>query len=161
MKYRGRVGPAALVGVGAAVVPVDADDKLRTSVATVTSGTGEHMATTMAATVCAERLYHSNKKVKGGSFEETYDDDAIRSMIESEFMGHPSVKHSNSAGAIGILGVKKSRDGVYLYFAHNTDSFAIASMHSDDSKPVCTMSRSNGGGSIAQGGRAMRYRRKK
>ncbi|KAF2813210.1 N-terminal nucleophile aminohydrolase [Mytilinidion resinicola] len=158
MKYRGRVGPAALVGVGAAVVPVNAEDKLKTCVATVTSGTGEHMATTMAATVCAERLYHSNKKVKGGVFAETHEDEAIKSMIESEFMG--TVKNSNSAGAIGILGVKKSRDGVYLYFAHNTDSFAIASMHSDDSKPVCTMSRSNGNGSIAQGGRAMRYRKK-
>ncbi|KAF2495945.1 N-terminal nucleophile aminohydrolase [Lophium mytilinum] len=160
MKYRGRVGPAALVGVGAAVVPVNADDKLKTSVATVTSGTGEHMATTMAATVCAERLYHCNKRVKGGLFAETSEDEAIKAMIESEFMGHPSVKHSNSAGAIGILGVKKSREGVHLYFAHNTDSFAIASMHSDDSKPVCTMSRSNGNGSIAQGGRAMRYRKK-
>jgi taspase (threonine aspartase 1) len=87
MKYRGRVGPAALVGVGAAVVPINAEDKLKTCVATVTSGTGEHMATTMAATVCAERLYHSNKKIKGGFFEETHDDDAIKSMIESEFMG--------------------------------------------------------------------------
>lgn len=31
--------------------------------------------------------------------------------------------HSNSSGAIGILGVKKSVDGVWLYFAHNTDTF--------------------------------------
>ena len=33
------------------------------------------------------------------------------------------MKQSHSAGAIGILGVKKTIDGVYLYFAHNTDSF--------------------------------------
>ena len=33
------------------------------------------------------------------------------------------MKQSHSAGAIGILGVKKTVDGVYLYFAHNTDSF--------------------------------------
>lgn len=31
--------------------------------------------------------------------------------------------HSHSTGAIGVLGVKKSVDGVWLYFAHNTDSF--------------------------------------
>lgn len=37
--------------------------------------------------------------------------------------GHPSVRHSHSAGAIGILGVKKTTEGVWLYFAHNTDSF--------------------------------------
>ena len=33
------------------------------------------------------------------------------------------MKHSYSAGAIGILGLKKTVDGVCLYFAHNTDSF--------------------------------------
>ena len=33
------------------------------------------------------------------------------------------MKQSHSAGAIGILGVKKTVNGVYLYFAHNTDSF--------------------------------------
>ena len=33
------------------------------------------------------------------------------------------MRQSHSAGAIGILGVKKTVDGVYLYFAHNTDSF--------------------------------------
>ena len=87
MKYRGRVGPAALVGIGAAVVPVDPEDKQKTCVATVTSGTGEHMATTMAATVCAERLYHGVRKLNGGSFEEVNEDEAIRTMIEKDFMG--------------------------------------------------------------------------
>lgn len=71
------------------------------------------------------------------------------------------MKHSNSAGAIGILGVKKTRHGAMLYYGHNTDSFAMASMHSDDDVPYITMSRSNGNGQIAQGGRMMRYRRTK
>ena len=45
-------------------------------------------------------------------------------MLANEILvGHPSVKHSHSAGAIGILGIKKTVDGVCLYFAHNTDSF--------------------------------------
>jgi taspase (threonine aspartase 1) len=87
MKYRGRVGPAALVGVGAAVVPIDSDDPEQTCVGTVTSGTGEHMATTMAATVCAERLYQSVKKNKGGEYVDVTEDEALRSMIENEFMG--------------------------------------------------------------------------
>lgn len=87
MKYRGRVGPAALVGVGTAVIPKDPDDPDETCVATVTSGTGEHMATTMAATVCAERLYQSVKKQKGGEYAEVTEDVALRSMIENEFMG--------------------------------------------------------------------------
>jgi taspase (threonine aspartase 1) len=88
MKYRGRVGPAALVGVGAAVVPVDPEDTEQTSVATVTSGTGEHMATTMAATVCAERLYQSDKKTSGGEYTPVTEDEALRAMIEKEFMGN-------------------------------------------------------------------------
>ncbi|KAJ4380601.1 hypothetical protein N0V86_003960 [Didymella sp. IMI 355093] len=161
MKYRGRVGPAALVGVGAAVIPLDPDDSEQASVATVTSGTGEHMATTMAATTCAERLYQSVKKEKGGEYVEVTEDEALRAMIENEFMGHASVKHSNSAGAIGILGVKKTRNGIMLFYGHNTDSFALASMSSDDDVPKCTMSRSNGNGKIAQGGRIMSYKTRK
>jgi taspase (threonine aspartase 1) len=87
MKHRGRVGPAALVGIGAAVVPTDPDDPDDVCVGTVTSGTGEHMATTMAATVCAERLYQSVKKVRGGEYIEVTEDEALKSMIEKEFMG--------------------------------------------------------------------------
>ena len=41
------------------------------------------------------------------------------------------MKQSHSAGAIGILGVKKTVDGVYLYFAHNTDSF-VRALHVKD-----------------------------
>lgn len=141
MKHRGRIGPAALVGVGAHVVPTDPDDKQRTCIASVTSGTGEHMATTMAATVAAERLYHGVKRVKGGALAETNDEDALRSFVEKDFMGkitgvdrarsqpltegigHSSVKNSTSSGAIGLLVVKRTREGAYLYFAHNTDSF--------------------------------------
>ncbi len=146
MKHKGRVGPAALVGIGTAVIPVEPEDKDRTSVATVTSGTGEHMATTMAAGTCASRLYSSSRRGRKGGSESTDDDNAMRAFVERDFMGmprsadlngcfcqlirripgHPSVRESHSAGAIGILGVKKTVDGVYLYFAHNTDSFVSA-----------------------------------
>ena len=160
MKHRGRIGPAALVGIGAAVIPIEADDPDRTCVATVTSGTGEHMGTTGAAGVCSERLYHGLRKGPGGRYQEADDDEAIRSFIERDFMGHPSVKQSHSSGAIGILSVKKTNDGAILYFGHNTDSFALASMHADEQKPVCTMSRSKGNGVIAQGGRMIRFRRR-
>lgn len=157
MKHRGRIGPAALVGVGATVIPPDAEDLDNTTVATVTSGTGEHMSTTMAAGVCSDRIYHGLRKVSGGTYEQCGDDEAVEGFIKKDFMGHPSVQHSNSSGAIGILSVKKTRDGAWLYFAHNTDSFALASYHSDETKPVCTMSRNKGNGSIAQGGRGIRF----
>ncbi|THC92840.1 hypothetical protein EYZ11_007682 [Aspergillus tanneri] len=57
------------------------------------------------------------------------------------------------------MAVKKTVDGAFLYFGHNTDSFALASMSSEDKRPTCVMSRSSGGGSVAQGGRAYRSRR--
>ncbi|KAI4094386.1 MAG: hypothetical protein L6R37_007259 [Teloschistes peruensis] len=170
MKHSGRIGPAALVGIGTAVVPVDVHDTEKTSVATVTSGTGEHMATTMAASTCANRLYNGTKKSDGGGSESTDDGEAVRSFVEQDFMGHPSVKNSYSAGGIGILGVKKTTDGVRFYFAHNTDSFgikiwsvltrqAIASMSSEEHKPRSVMSRSPEAGKITTGARSIKHHR--
>ena len=161
MKHRGRIGPAALVGIGAAVIPVDAEDTEHVSVATVTSGTGEHMATTNAATVCSDRVYQGVRKTVGGGLEQCNEDEAIRRFIEKDFMKHPSVQQSHSTGAIGVLSVKKTRDGTYFYYGHNTDSFALASMHSEEVRPVCTMSRSKGNGVIAQGGRSIRHGKRK
>lgn len=159
MKHKGRVGPAALVGIGTAVIPVDPEDKDKTSVATVTSGTGEHMATTIAAGTCASRLYSSSRRSRKGGSESTDDDNAMRAFVEKEFMGHPSVRNSHSAGAIGLLGVKKTVDGVYLYFAHNTDSFAVASMGTNDKEPRSVMSRGKGDSQVVHGARLIKHHR--
>lgn len=158
MKHRGRCGPAALVGISAAVIPADPDDPEEASVATVTSGTGEHMATTAAAHIAADRILSCTRKSKG-QLEPCNEDDAMFSMIKNDFMKHPGVRNSPCQGAIGILAVKKTKHGVYFYFGHNTDSFALASMHSDERKPVCVMSRSRESGLIAQGARKCRARR--
>ena len=162
MKHRGRCGPAALIGIGTAVIPVDPRDPARTCVATVTSGTGEHMATTMAAATVADRIYSSVRKKKDGPGLQACDEDeAMASMIKEEFMKHPGVKHSHCAAAIGIMAVKKTKDGIYLYFGHNTDSFALSSFHSEEKKVTCVMSRSSGNAAIAQGGRAMHSKKTK
>lgn len=154
MKHRGRLGPAALVGVGTAVVPCQPDDEDGVCVAAVTSGTGEHMATTMASQRCAERLYNSTRKGPKGTDIQDYDESAImESFIVHDFMGHPGVRDGPSAGAIGIMAVKKTRGGYYLHFAHNTDSFALASMGGRDATPTCVMSRLPEEGKIAQGSR--------
>lgn len=87
MKHKGRVGPAALVGIGTAVIPYESEEPTKTSVATVTSGTGEHMATTMAAGTCASRLYSSTRRTKKGGSEQTDEDNAIRAFVERDFMG--------------------------------------------------------------------------
>ncbi|TIC96844.1 Threonine aspartase 1 [Colletotrichum higginsianum] len=157
MKHRGRIGPAALVGIGTAVVPCDPDDPDKTSVATVTSGTGEHMATTMASQRCAERIYGNTRRGPGGRDVEEWDEDAImESFITNDFMGHPGVRNCNSIGAIGVMTVKKTRAGYYLYFAHNTDSFALASMSGSDREPVCVMSRLGESAQVTRGARRIR-----
>ncbi|KAL0940919.1 threonine aspartase [Colletotrichum truncatum] len=157
MKHRGRIGPAALVGIGTAVVPCDPDDPDKVSVATVTSGTGEHMATTMASQRCADRIYGNTRRGPDGKDVEEWDEDAImESFITNDFMGHPGVKSCNSAGAIGVMTVKKMRTGYYLYFAHNTDSFALASMGGSDKEPVCVMSRLGESAQVTRGARRIR-----
>jgi taspase (threonine aspartase 1) len=156
MKHRGRVGPAALVGIGTAVIPADPDDDEQISVATVTSGTGEHMATSMASQKCAERLYHNTRRAVAGGDIEATDEEAMASFVQSDFMAHPGVRASNSAGAIGIMAVKKSNYGYLLHFAHNTDSFALASLHSNEKEAKCVMSRMGDHGGVVQGGRMIR-----
>jgi len=123
-------------------------------VAAVTSGTGEHMATTTASRTCAEHLYHNYKTGPNGQMTTEYNEDAImEAFIIDDFMGHPGVENELTKGAIGIMAVKKTRRGHYLYFAHNTDSFALASMSSNDTVPLVVMSRLSAEGSIARGGR--------
>ncbi|KAG9231811.1 nucleophile aminohydrolase [Amylocarpus encephaloides] len=156
MKHRGRVGPAALVGIGTAMIPVDDRDRDGVSVAAVTSGTGEHMATTMASQKCAERLYHNTRRAQGGADISATEDEAMESFVMADFMGHSGVRESSSAGAIGVMAVKKTNYGYFLYFAHNTDSFALASMHSNEKYPKCVMSRLGEHGTVVQGARKVR-----
>ncbi|KAI0180724.1 N-terminal nucleophile aminohydrolase [Hypoxylon sp. FL1284] len=155
MKHRGRVGPAALVGVGTAVIPADREDSEGVAVAAVTSGTGEHMATTMASQKCAERLYRGTRRGPGGK-DVAEDDESLilQGFVVDDFQGHPGVRNSSSTGAIGVMVVKKNPRGYYLYFAHNTDSFALTSMSSNDREPACVMSRVREGcPGVAQGAR--------
>ncbi|RMZ80321.1 hypothetical protein DV738_g2765, partial [Chaetothyriales sp. CBS 135597] len=155
MKHKGRCGPAALVGIGTAVIPADPQDPDQMCCASVTSGTGEHMATTMAAAIACDRIYNSVKK-ESGHLVTCCEEEAMKSVIDKDFMKHPGVAESHCVGAIGILSVKKSKDGIWFYFGHNTDSFALASMTGDDKKPVSTISRNHGNASFAGGGRSIR-----
>jgi taspase (threonine aspartase 1) len=146
MKHRGRIGPAALVGIGTAVVPESPNDEFGTVTASIMSGTGEHFATTMAAQRAAERIYHGTRQGPHG--EDVYDDDddaVMKSFVLNDFFRHPGVAGMSSglAAAIGTVTVKKCKDGIYFMFAHNTDSFALASMFSTDKEPLCLMSRLN------------------
>jgi taspase (threonine aspartase 1) len=157
MKHRGRVGPAALVGIGTAVIPVDSVDTDGITVAAVTSGTGEHMATTMASQRCAERLYYCNKRGPAGLSIPATEEEVMQSFVRDDFMSHASVKNSHSTGAIGVMAVKKTPFGFFFHFAHNTESFALASMHSNERDAKCVMSRMGDYTNVVvQGGRKIR-----
>ena len=62
------------------------------------------------------------------------------------------------------MSVKKTNDSIHLYWAHNTESFALGSMTSEDSEPHAVMSRassrfpgtSHNSNHCTSGGRAMR-----
>jgi taspase (threonine aspartase 1) len=144
MKHPGRVGPAALIGIGTHVVPEDPTDPEGTSCAAVTSGTGELIAGTLAASTCAQRIYYSQKMGSNGIFSDVLEEEALRAWMRKEFMGtfsypllllfdinehwfcllgHTAVVNSVLFGAIGVVVVKKNNSGMELYFAHNTDSF--------------------------------------
>lgn len=150
MKHSGRVGPAALIGIGTHVIPVDPADPDQACVASVTSGTGEHIASTLAASTSADRIYYSERSLGNGLFEPCTEEEAIHSMIVREFsgklgcllllsfffflqkacassidsvLGHMALQNSEVRGSVGIMTVKKTKDGIALYFAHNTESF--------------------------------------
>ena len=62
------------------------------------------------------------------------------------------------------MSAKKTNDGVHLYWAHNTESFALGSMTSEDSEPHVVMSRASprfpgtphNSNQCTSGGRSMR-----
>ncbi|KAI5290150.1 hypothetical protein KEM54_002328 [Ascosphaera aggregata] len=166
MKHPGRVGPAALVGIGTSIIPVDPEDEDRKCVAVAVSGTGEHMSTTMIAKTCGERIYDGVKKVRGPpgmlwTVEQCTEDEALASVIQDEFMDHPGVRENGCPAAIGMMCVKVTKNGIGFYFGHNTDSFAIASMKSSDRAPQVLLSRTDGDkAKVAQGGRLISFRHK-
>ncbi|OQD63993.1 hypothetical protein PENPOL_c008G07382 [Penicillium polonicum] len=151
MKHRGRIGPAALIGIGTHVIPQDPTDPDGTTCAVVTSGTGELIASTLAASTCAQRMYYSQKMGDNGVFTQVMEEEALKAWMKREFNEHSAVSNSILFGALGVVIVKKNNFGIELYFAHNTDSFAIASMSSNTDTPSCLMSRGSRG-TIAQGG---------
>ena len=44
-------------------------------------------------------------------------------MAADSIPGHPALKNSEIKGSVGIMVVKKTKDGISLSFAHNTESF--------------------------------------
>ncbi|KAK6345861.1 hypothetical protein TWF730_010204 [Orbilia blumenaviensis] len=143
MKQPGRVGPAALIGVGTFV-----KDRGERQAATVVSGTGEHMLHTLISAQAVNRIYDSNDEL-----------DAMKKIINEDFMGTQGYGKANIWGepAIGVMSVKAENVSsgkrlISFVFGHNTDSFALASMTSSDPAPKTIMSRVSREPKLAVGG---------
>jgi taspase (threonine aspartase 1) len=102
-------------------------------------------------------MYYSQKMGNNGMFTQVMEEEALRAWMKREFNEHAAVSNSVLFGALGVVIVKKNNYGIELYFAHNTDSFAIASMSSKLDRPSCLMSRGSRG-TIAQGGCRYRFK---
>jgi taspase (threonine aspartase 1) len=96
MKHRGRIGPAALIGIGTHVIPQDPTDADGTTCAVVTSGTGELIASTLAASTCAQRMYYGQKMGNNGMFTQVMEEEALRAWMNREFNGAFSSFHDFS-----------------------------------------------------------------
>ncbi|KAF3936253.1 L-asparaginase [Dactylella cylindrospora] len=143
MKQPGRVGPAALIGVGTFV-----KDRGEKQVATVVSGTGEHMLHALISSQAVNRLYDTNDEL-----------DCMKTIINDDFMGAQGYGKANVWGepAIGVMSVKAENVAhgkrlISFIFGHNTDSFALASMCSGDAAPKTIMSRVTREPKLAIGG---------
>ncbi|RPA86772.1 N-terminal nucleophile aminohydrolase [Ascobolus immersus RN42] len=130
MKHAGRVGPAALVGVGT-WARIDNNGK---AVACTTSGTGEQIAHTLIASRAVDRIFFADDEIE-----------AMHDAIEHDFMDAPVVLNAMNAAAIGILGIKKEvvngQTKLMFIYGHTTDSMAISSMVGWQNSPVTIMSR--------------------
>lgn len=87
LRIEGRIGPAALCGIGTHVMPAAPKDPEEKSIATVVSGTGEHLMSSLAASTASQRLYYSVQKTEDGRLEEVDDHDVLRLFVEGDFFG--------------------------------------------------------------------------
>lgn len=87
LRMEGRIGPAALNGIGTHVIPAAPKDTEEKTVATVVSGTGEHLMNSLAASTASQRLYYSAQKTEDGRLEEVDDHDVLKLFVEGDFLG--------------------------------------------------------------------------
>lgn len=87
LRMEGRIGPAALNGIGTHVIPAAPKDMEKKTVATVVSGTGEHLMSSLAASTASQRLYYSAQKTEDGRLEEVDDHNVLKLFVEGDFLG--------------------------------------------------------------------------
>ncbi|KAG0137575.1 nucleophile aminohydrolase [Tuber indicum] len=144
MKHRGRVGPAALIGVGTWIAREG-----QSVVAATCSGTGEQMAHTLIASKTVDRIIAMEDEIEG-----------LRNSIEEDFMGSRIVKESPMSSAVGIMAVKIDKDSskgrIKFLYGHTTDSMVMAHMTPSMKDPETIMSRNRNNPETCIGGKSIR-----
>jgi isoaspartyl peptidase/L-asparaginase-like protein (Ntn-hydrolase superfamily) len=84
LKDPGRVGPAAIVGAGAAV-KLHPSNGFKTAV--LASGSGEQISSTMACALASERLFYSQSRNKNMALSHCPEDEVLPRFIQNEFIG--------------------------------------------------------------------------
>lgn len=87
LRIEGRIGPAALNGIGTHVIPAAPKDPEEKTIASVVSGTGEHLMSSLAASTASQRLYYSVRRTEDGRLEEVDDHDVLKLFVEGDFLG--------------------------------------------------------------------------
>lgn len=144
MKHRGRIGPAALIGIGTWIRVEDG-----IVVAATCSGTGEQMAHTLIASKAVDRMFHSDDESQG-----------LKTSIEKDFMGSKVVQESTMSSAVGIMAIKIDKNAaekrIYFTYGHTTDSMAMAHMTASMIEPETVMSRNARNPKTCLGGKVVR-----
>ncbi|XP_072932666.1 threonine aspartase 1 [Epargyreus clarus] len=127
LKHEGRVGQAASFGSG--VWAVTSRDGIKPSIASCTSGCGEHLIRTQLAKNTAESLLDTSP-VLG------LDKCLKEHFLESPFLWDISEK---LGGALTLIFNPQSGEGELLW-GHTTKTMCIGYMGTDNRKPKCTIS---------------------
>ncbi|CUS10503.1 unnamed protein product [Tuber aestivum] len=143
MKHRGRIGPAALIGVGTWIAREG-----QSVVAATCSGTGEQMAHTLIASKAVSRIIAMEDEIEG-----------LKNSIEQDFMGSRIVKESVMSSAVGIIAVKIDKDSskgrIKFLYGHTTDSMVMAHMTPSMKDPETIMSRNRKNPETCLGGKSI------
>ncbi|PUU75172.1 nucleophile aminohydrolase [Tuber borchii] len=143
MKHRGRIGPAALIGVGTWIACEG-----QSVVAATCSGTGEQMAHTLIASKTVSRMIATEDEIE-----------ALKKSIEEDFMGSRIVKESTMSSAVGIMAVKidkaSPRARIKFLYGHTTDSMVMAHMTPFMKDPETIMSRNRKNPETCLGGKSI------
>ena len=124
LKHRGRIGPAAIPGVGVVV-----DELKSKSVAICLSGTGEQIIKTFIGRKITNLMLNSNLP-----------QNELKTFIMENFIESRALSSENEK-SLGAIVLTKDMGGIDFTILHTTPSFCVASIGGDEKKPIFKLSR--------------------